>query len=101
MLSPDTLFTVASPANVGNGTLARLAQAAYLLGYVLRLINQSSNESSPRSEEVLQLDRTIWSLINLSYTEGQIRRMAVCGQTSLCYRFEDMFSNIRHLANLG
>ena len=33
----------------------------------------------------MQLDRTIWSLINLSYTEGQVSRMAVCSQTSLCY----------------
>lgn len=90
MLAPDTLYTVASPASVKNGTLARLAQAAYLLGYVFRLISSSSNTSSPSAEEVLQLDRTIWSLINLSYVEGQIRRMAVCGQTSLCYRSADL-----------
>lgn len=96
MLSPDTLFAVASPANVNNGTLARLAQAAYLLGYVLRLMNESNSNSSSLSEEVLQLDRTIWSLINLSYTEGQIRRMAVCAQTSLCYRSENLFSETKH-----
>ena len=89
MQSPNLLFTVASPANVGMGTLARMAQAAYLLGYVLRLINEANRDSSARSEEILQLDRTIWSLINLSYAEGQISRMAVCGQTSLCYRSED------------
>lgn len=86
MLSPETLFAVGSPANVKNGTLARLAQAAYLLGYVLRLVNDSDSNPRPLSDEILQLDRTIWSLINLSYTEGQIRRMAVCGQTSFCYR---------------
>jgi hypothetical protein len=86
VLAPDTLYTVASPASVENGTLARLAQAAYLLGYVFRLISPSSNNSSPAIEEVLQLDRTLWSLINLSYAEGQITRMAVCSQTSLCYR---------------
>lgn len=90
MLAPDTLSTVGSPTNVANGTLARLAQAAYLLGYVFRLIRQSSNNLAPANEEVLQLNRTIWSLINLSYTEGQIRRMAVCSQTSLCYRSEDL-----------
>src|SRR5271155_1891805 len=74
------------PASVTNGTLARLAQAAYLLGHVLHLINDSDRNPRPLSDEISQLDQTIWSLTNLSYTEGQIRRMAVCGQTSFCYR---------------
>jgi hypothetical protein len=86
MLSPETLFAIGSPANVKNGTLARLTQAAYLLGYVLRLINDSDSNPRPPSDEISQLDRAIWSLTNLSYTEGQIRHMAVCGQTNFCYR---------------
>ena len=99
MLSPETLFNVASPASVQNGTLARLAQAAYLLGHVFRLINESNSHFSSLDEEILQLNRTIWSLINLSYAEGQIRRMAVCGQTSLCYRSENLNPGISLLAN--
>ena len=99
MLSSDTLSTVTSPANVSNGTLARLAQAAYFLGYVLRLTNEPKGDSSSLTEEVRQLDRTIWSLINLSYVEGQMRRMAVCGQTSLCYRSVSSHPGIRLLAN--
>jgi hypothetical protein len=97
MPSADTLFTVASPANVGMGTLARMAQAAYLLGYVLRLVRTANSNSSSLREEISQLDRTIWSLINLSYTEGQIRRMAVCSQTSLCYRLVNPHSETRNL----
>jgi hypothetical protein len=86
MVSPETLFAVGSPGCVKNGTLARLAQAAYLLGHVLRRTDDSDSNPRPLSDEISQLDRTIWSLINLSYTEGQITRMAVCSQTSLCYR---------------
>lgn len=84
-LPPDGFFTVSSPANVGMGTLARQAQAAYLLGYVYRFLAESDPFSATFTDERMQLDRTIWSLINLSYTEGQVSRMAICAQTALCY----------------
>lgn len=85
MLPVDQIFTVSSPANVSMGLLARLAQAAYLLGYVFRLNAESDSASLPLTGERAQLDRTIWSLVNLSYTEGQVSRMAVCAQTAICY----------------
>ncbi|EHK22960.1 uncharacterized protein TRIVIDRAFT_60222 [Trichoderma virens Gv29-8] len=34
---------------------------------------------------ILTLDKTLNALLNLSYAEGEIRRTAVCAQTSICY----------------
>lgn len=79
------------------GMLARMCQASYLLGLVLRY-NRNRTESAPSSagfndhEEYWQLDKTINALLNLSYVEGEIRRTAVCAQTSICYRYASVAS---------
>lgn len=77
--------------------LARMCQASYLLGLVLRY-NRNRAESASSSagfndhEEYLQLDKTLKALLNLSYVEGEIRRTAVCAQTSICYRYASVAS---------
>lgn len=66
-----------------------MSQASYLLGEVFRY-NQSRSvvrAGVDSQVEYWQLDRTIRSLLNLTYIEGQLRRTAVCGQTSICYRY--------------
>jgi hypothetical protein len=68
------------------GMLARMSQAAFLLGKVY-FHNQDKNLNDADYEnEHWQLDRTIRALLNLTYVEGQIRRVAVCSQTDLCFR---------------
>jgi hypothetical protein len=78
------------------GMLARMCQASYLLGLVLRY-NRNRAESASSShfdnrEEYWQLDKTLNALLNLSYVEGEIRRTAVCAQTSICYRYVSVAS---------
>lgn len=80
---------MSNAADIKMGALARMAQASFLLGQVHRY-NQSRPElgvASDNQQEYWQLDSTIRSLLNLSYVEGEIRRTAVCGQTSICYRY--------------
>ncbi|OCL08529.1 hypothetical protein AOQ84DRAFT_340229 [Glonium stellatum] len=67
------------------GMLARMCQAAYLLGRVHRYNMNLPNDEPDHQAEKWQLDRTLRSLLNLTYVEGQIRRMAVCAQTGICY----------------
>ncbi|KAF2424925.1 hypothetical protein EJ08DRAFT_408390 [Tothia fuscella] len=82
---PVSHFSVSDAASVKMGMLARMAQAAYLLGHVHCHLNHSHSDESSRQEELWQLDRTLHALLNLSYEEGAIRRMPVCVQTSICY----------------
>jgi hypothetical protein len=71
------------------GALARMSQASYLLGEVFHYNRSRSRviDGVDSQAEYWQLDRTIRSLLNLSYVEGEIRRTAVCGQTSICFRY--------------
>lgn len=87
------VLSVTAAADIKMGSLARICQASYLLGHVLHY-NQSRSLASPanyqQDEEYYQLDRIVRSLLNLSYVEGQIRRMNVCEQTSICYRYTQL-----------
>ncbi|RFU31608.1 hypothetical protein B7463_g4737, partial [Scytalidium lignicola] len=80
-------FPVSAAANVKMGALARMSQASYLLSHVYRYnhFRSETKSISDQQQEYWQLDNTIRSLLNLSYVEGELRRMAVCGQTSICY----------------
>jgi hypothetical protein len=69
------------------GSLARMSQAAYLLGRVYKHNRYPPSAQADREAEFWQLDRTLRALLNLSYVEGELRRMAVCGQTAICYRY--------------
>lgn len=67
-----------------------MCQAAHLLGKVLRYNQDRAAPVVPgvdEDAEYWQLNRTIQSLLNLSYIEGELRRMAICGQTAICYRY--------------
>jgi hypothetical protein len=79
-------FTISDGANIHMGMLARMSQAAYLLGRVYRHIRNPLEDETARDDERWQLDRTLRALLNLTYVEGEIRRMAICPQTSICYR---------------
>ncbi|KAF2108583.1 hypothetical protein BDV96DRAFT_652834 [Lophiotrema nucula] len=82
---PTSAFTVSSSPAIEMGMLARMSQAGFLLGRVYRHNQNKPTDPSDHEDEFWQLDRTIRSLLNLSYVEGEVRRMAVCGQTDLCF----------------
>lgn len=89
---PDESFSVSAAADIRMGMLARMCQASYLLGLVLRYTRKRAESASYSAEfddgeEYWQLDKTLNALLNLSYVEGEIRRTAVCAQTSICYRY--------------
>jgi hypothetical protein len=71
------------------GMLARMAQATFLLGRVLRLQSpeSASEDAETRKVEVWQLDATLRALLNLAYVEGSLFLGPVCAQTSICYRY--------------
>jgi hypothetical protein len=71
------------------GMLARMSQATFLLGRVLRFQARSSEgeDEELRQSERLQLDKTLRALLNLVYIEGSVKRIAVCAQSSICYRY--------------
>jgi hypothetical protein len=70
------------------GMLARMCQATFILGRVLRHQAQTSEleDEEFRQAERLQLDKTLRALLNLVYLEGSVQRIAVCAQSSICYR---------------
>jgi len=68
------------------GMFARMCQATYLLGRVLRHVADTNSDDRFHREEAVQLERTIRALNNLSHIEFRSRRMAVCPQTALCYK---------------
>jgi len=71
------------------GSFARLAQVSYLLGQVYRHLSDHvvlGNEFCLREKE--QLERTLMALINASQVEEEeSREVAVCGETTICYRY--------------
>ena len=77
------------------GMLARLAQAAYLLGRVLRHTLETTTDQDFQARESQQLDRTLRALNNLMGVEGKIRRFPVCAQTAICYRYDSSFYSIK------
>jgi hypothetical protein len=83
---PSKFFKVSDAADVQMGVMARMSQAAFLLGLVHRHNKDPPKVEAERLAEMWQLDRTLRSLLTLTYVEGQIRRMAVCAQTGICYR---------------
>ncbi|KAF2495903.1 hypothetical protein BU16DRAFT_360464 [Lophium mytilinum] len=80
-------FRASSPASIEMGMLARMSQATFILGRVLRFQARSSESEDQafRESERLQLDRTLRALLNLVYIEGSVKRTAVCAQSSICY----------------
>jgi hypothetical protein len=81
-------FRASSPASIEMGMLARMAQATFILGRVLRFQARSSDSEDEafRHAERIQLDKTLRALLNLVYIEGAFKRSLVCAQSSICYR---------------
>lgn len=68
--------------------LARTAQAAYILGLVVRHNAQRNitDEEFHRNEH-WQLDRTLRALLNLTHCEGHFKIMTICAMTGICNRY--------------
>ncbi|KAH6608426.1 hypothetical protein Trco_001772 [Trichoderma cornu-damae] len=77
---PQDAFTLGSANALALGRFARFAQAAHLLGQVLRHVAEGSPES-----ETAQLRRTIFSLVSVSNLEAHLRQVEFCSQTAVCY----------------
>ena len=85
IIDPSCISPVSSPAKTNMGMFARLSQAAYLLGRVQRNKNFPTGDSQFDTEERTQLDRSLRSLLNLTYQEGATHQMPICPQTTICY----------------
>ncbi|UKZ55092.1 hypothetical protein TrVGV298_008909 [Trichoderma virens] len=82
---PENDLTLSSCSSLEMGRFARFAQATALLGKVLRHICDDIIDESLYDEEGVQLQRTLSSLVNLSFIEGQARNLEFCTQTATCY----------------
>ncbi|KAH8811248.1 hypothetical protein F5884DRAFT_897708 [Xylogone sp. PMI_703] len=78
-------YTLASPSSLDMGRFARLVQAAYLLGRVLRNAADGSLDATFHKQEASQLSRTLLALVNLSDVEGTIEELSYCPQLGICY----------------
>ncbi|KAK8932694.1 hypothetical protein VCV18_001234 [Metarhizium anisopliae] len=72
-------FTLGSAISLRLGRFARFAQAAHLLSQVLHQV-------ADRSSDTTQLRRTIFSLVNVSRIEADMRQLELCTQMAVCYR---------------
>ncbi|KAL6872834.1 N-terminal binuclear Zn cluster-containing protein [Trichoderma novae-zelandiae] len=77
---PEDAYTLRSANALDLGRFARFAQAAHLLGQVLRHVAQGSLES-----ETAQLRRTILSLVSVSGLEAHLRQLEFCSPAAVCY----------------
>ncbi|KAH8817225.1 hypothetical protein F5884DRAFT_830319 [Xylogone sp. PMI_703] len=80
-----TIHTLSSASSLEMGRFARWAQATHLLGCVLRHVSDLDVDKAFRSEERVQLSRTLSALVNLTIFEGQVRNLEFCTQTATCY----------------
>ncbi|OPB47156.1 Zn2Cys6 transcriptional regulator [Trichoderma guizhouense] len=77
---PEDAYTLGSATALDLGRFARFAQAAHLIGQVLRHVGEGYSES-----ETAQLRRTIFSLVSVSKLEAHLRQLEFCAQTAVCY----------------
>jgi hypothetical protein len=85
VIDETRLCPVSAPSSTNMGMLARLAQAAHLLGRVMRHKRHPTHDAQFNLEEQMQLNRALRALINLTYEEGATRFMPVCPQIALCF----------------
>ena len=64
-------------------SFALLAQAAWLLGQVLKHVSSNTSDRKLYDEEGMQLDRTLHALIAAS----DIASSPPCDQATICYRY--------------
>jgi len=93
-------FPLSSASTLYTGRFARLAQATYLLGLVLKFAS-SPHSDEFRSTEAFQLRRTLQSLVVLSSVEGEKRQLEVCPTNSVCYSALLLLQRSNNLAPEG
>ena len=85
IIDEGRIYPVSSPTSTNMGMLARLSQAAHLLGRVLRHKKYPTDDAQFNLQEQTQLNRALRALINLTYAEGATRFMPICPQTAICF----------------
>lgn len=85
IIDESRMYPVSSPTSTNTGMLARLSQAAHLLGRVLRHKKYPTNDAQFNVQEQAQLNRALRALINLTYEEGATKFMPICPQTAICF----------------
>jgi hypothetical protein len=79
-----------TPTEQPVGPYARSAQAAHLLGRVIRHKSNKIGDPSFQLEEALQLDRTLQSLtVLLPEEEADMTCERYCCALAICYRYRD------------
>lgn len=83
--STERSYTLNSPASASMGRFARFAQAAHLLGRVLRHASDRIADFHFHKQEGIQLYRTLRALVDLSEAEAIERNLDFCTQKATCY----------------
>ncbi|OAQ69871.1 twinfilin-1 [Pochonia chlamydosporia 170] len=73
---PENAFMLGSAISLRLGRFARFAQAAHLLSQVLHQVADKSSDTT-------QLRRTIFSLVNVSRIEADMRQLEFCTQMAV------------------
>ncbi|RFU35948.1 hypothetical protein B7463_g416, partial [Scytalidium lignicola] len=82
---PRSAFTLSTPPSPAMGRFNLLAQAANLLGQVLRHICEHDADREFHAQEAEILERTLIALTNVSREESRTRGMGICGPTTVCH----------------
>ncbi|OQV03459.1 Fungal specific transcription factor domain-containing protein [Cladophialophora immunda] len=85
VINPNQCQTVSSPSSSSMGMLARLAQAAYLHGKVLRHKREPTSDADFNQHERLQIDRSLRALLRLAYEGNSVPVTTICPQTAMCF----------------
>ena len=67
------------------GMLARLAQAAYLLGKVLQHRQDPTSNPQFNENERHQIDKSLRALLRLAYEGNSVPVTTICPQTAMCF----------------
>lgn len=76
---------VSTPTSVKAGNFARTAQTTHLLGRLVRLLNDQSDDLVMRFTEAAQIHRTITALTNLLVDEVENEPLKFGTPAALCY----------------
>jgi hypothetical protein len=72
------------------GRFGLLAQAANLLGQVLRHVCDSDSDVDFLAHEAAILDRALIALTSVSGEESRLRGTGLCGPTAICHRYRTL-----------
>ncbi|KAH8822085.1 hypothetical protein F5884DRAFT_659231 [Xylogone sp. PMI_703] len=82
--TPNKQYTLGSASDLNMGKLARLVQAAHLLGRVLRNASDEIPDETFRRQEAVKLYRALSALLSLSEAESSITELEFCSQIAIC-----------------